>query len=89
ERLALEAALMAEKGDVTEEAVRLKAHLEHALEIMDSPEPSGRQLNFLTQELQREINTLGSKVRDTAVVRETLDMKAELEKFREQIQNIE
>lgn len=89
ERLALEAALMSEKGDVTEEAVRIKAHLEHALEIMDSAEPSGRQLNFLTQELQREINTLGSKVRDTAVVRETLDMKAELEKFREQIQNIE
>ena len=89
ERIALEVAVFSDKGDVTEEVVRLKSHMEHALELMDSDEPCGRKLNFLTQEFQREINTLGSKVRDTDVVRHVLAMKSELEKFREQIQNIE
>ena len=89
ERIALEVAVFSDKGDVTEEVVRLKSHMEHAQELMDSDEPCGRKLNFLTQEFQREINTLGSKVRDTDVVRHVLDMKSELEKFREQIQNIE
>lgn len=89
ERIALEVAVFSDKGDVTEEVVRLKSHMEHALELMDSKEACGRQLNFLTQEFQREINTLGSKVRDTDVVRHVLTMKSELEKFREQIQNIE
>ena len=89
ERLALEVAIMAEKGDVTEELVRLKAHFGHADEIFADPEPAGRKLNFLSQEIQREINTLGSKVRDSDVTREVLHMKSELEKFREQIQNIE
>jgi uncharacterized protein (TIGR00255 family) len=89
ERIALEVAVFSDKGDVTEEVVRLKSHMEHAQELMDFDEPCGRKLNFLTQEFQREINTLGSKVRDTDVVRHVLDMKSELEKFREQIQNIE
>lgn len=89
ERIAMEVAIMSDKGDVTEELVRLKSHLDHANELMESDEASGRQLNFLTQEVQREINTLGSKVRDTDVVRHVLTMKSELEKFREQIQNIE
>lgn len=89
DRLAMEVAIMAEKGDVTEELVRLYSHLDHALEMIESKEPVGRKLNFLAQEIQREINTLGSKVRDTDVVRFVLDMKSELEKFREQIQNIE
>ncbi len=89
DRIALEVAVLSDKGDVTEEVVRLKSHMEHALELMGSDEPCGRQLNFLTQEFQREINTLGSKVRDTDVVRHVLTMKSELEKFREQIQNIE
>lgn len=89
ERLAVELALAAEKGDVTEETVRFKTHLDHVFELLDGPEPAGRALNFLVQEIQREINTLGSKVRDTEVTREVLRMKAELEKFREQVQNIE
>lgn len=89
ERIALEVIMMAEKGDVTEEIVRLKSHLDHAEELLNSSDPVGRQLNFLAQEVQREINTLGSKVRDTEVVREVLDMKSELERIREQIQNIE
>ncbi len=89
ERIAIEVAIMAEKGDVTEEIVRLKSHLDHAGELLGSTEPVGRQLNFLSQEIQREINTLGSKVRDTDVIRQVLQMKSELERIREQIQNIE
>lgn len=89
DRLALEVALAAERGDVTEEIVRLKSHLNHAEEFIAGDEPAGRKLNFLSQEIQREINTLGSKVRDTDVARQVLDMKSELERFREQIQNIE
>lgn len=89
ERIAIEIALMADKGDVAEEVVRIKTHLDHALELLEKEEPVGRELNFLTQELQREVNTLGSKVRDSAVVKEVLRMKSELERFREQVQNIE
>ena len=89
ERLALEVALAAERGDVTEETVRLKSHLDHADELIRGQEPGGRKLNFLLQEMQREANTLGAKVRDTEVVRHVLDIKSELERIREQIQNIE
>jgi uncharacterized protein (TIGR00255 family) len=89
DRIALEVALAAERGDVSEEVVRLKSHLDHALELFIGEEPAGRKLNFLSQEMQREINTLGSKVRDSEVVRHVLEMKSELERFREQIQNIE
>lgn len=89
DRIALEVALAAERGDVTEEVVRLKSHLDHAEELLNHDEPTGRKLNFLAQEVQREINTLGAKVRDTEVVRNVLDMKSELERIREQIQNVE
>lgn len=89
ERIAIEVAILADKGDVTEEIVRLRSHLKHAEDLLRGQDPAGRQLNFLTQELQREMNTLGSKVRDTEVVREVLEMKSELERIREQIQNIE
>lgn len=89
ERMALEIALMADKGDVTEEAVRLKTHLDHALELLAGDEPVGRELTFLTQELQREVNTLGSKIRDGEVIKDVLRMKSEVEKMREQVQNIE
>lgn len=89
ERLALEVAMMADKTDTHEELVRLRAHLEHGRALLDSEEATGRDLNFLTQEIQREINTLGSKLRDIGVTREVLSMKAELEKMREQVQNIE
>ena len=89
ERIVVEVAMLADKGDVTEEIVRLEAHLDHALQMMDADEPAGRKLNFLTQEIQREMNTLSAKIRDTDVVRDVLEMKSELEKIREQGQNIE
>lgn len=89
ERIAIEVALLAEKGDVTEETVRLKTHLAHMEELLDSREPVGRRLDFLTQEVQREVNTLGVKTRDCDVAKFVLDMKGELEKIREQVQNIE
>ena len=89
ERIAIEVALMADKGDVTEEVVRLKTHLDHALELLDCAEPVGRRLDFLAQEIHREIHTLGVKVHDGEVTKEVLRMKSEVEKIREQIQNIE
>lgn len=89
DRLAVEIALMADKMDVNEEVVRLKSHFEQVLNLLKQQEPIGRDLNFLAQELQREINTLGSKLRDLDVTREVLRLKAELEKLREQAQNIE
>lgn len=89
DRIALELAVVAEKGDVTEEIVRLKAHFDHFVALMQSSDPVGRQLDFLTQELQREVNTLGVKARDTEVTREVLSLKAEVEKIREQVQNVE
>lgn len=89
ERIALELAVLADKADVTEEIVRLKAHIEHFRELLESPGHAGRELNFLAQEMQREINTLGVKVRDSDVARTVLQLKADLEKSREQIQNVE
>ena len=89
DRIALEVALLAEKADVNEEAVRLRAHFEQAEQLLRSPEPTGRELGFLSQEIQREVNTLGSKLRDVGVTREVLRMKSELEKLKEQAQNIE
>jgi uncharacterized protein (TIGR00255 family) len=89
DRLAVEVALMADRSDVTEEVVRLKAHFDHVTKLWSSSDSIGRELNFLAQEIQREINTLGSKLRELEVSREVLRMKAELEKIREQAQNIE
>jgi uncharacterized protein (TIGR00255 family) len=89
DRIAMEVAMLADKTDVHEEVVRLKAHFDHVMELLSSEEPMGRELNFLAQEIQREINTLGSKLRDLEVTREVLRMKSELEKLREQAQNIE
>ncbi len=89
ERIALEVALLAEKADVNEEVVRFKAHLDHMGELLADKEPVGRRLDFLSQELGREINTLGVKTRDSEVAKEVIRMKSELEKVREQIQNIE
>ncbi len=90
ERVSLEVALLAEKGDVSEEITRLRAHTDHFRELLGgSGAPVGRKLDFLTQEIAREINTLGVKVRDSGVARTVVDMKAELEKIREQVQNVE
>ena len=89
ERMALEVAMLADKTAVNEEVVRLKAHFARGEELLAKTEPIGRELNFLAQEIQREINTLGSKLRDIGVTREVIRMKSELEKLREQAQNIE
>ena len=89
ERLAQEVALLVERTDVQEEIDRLRAHLEHGRELLDSGEPVGRRLEFLSQELLREINTLGAKSRDLPILRSVLDAKAACDRLREQVQNIE
>jgi len=89
DRIAMEIAFMADKGDVTEEVVRLKTHFDHMCGLLGRSEPMGRELSFLAQELQREVSTLGSKIHDGDVTKEVLRMKSEVEKIREQVQNIE
>jgi uncharacterized protein (TIGR00255 family) len=88
-RLAQEAALLADRADITEEVVRLASHLSRFADIIAGEEASGRRLDFLLQEMGREVNTMGSKSQDLEVTGLVLDMKAELEKLREQVQNIE
>ena len=88
-RLITEAAIFGDKTAVDEETVRLRSHLKQYREILASGGPVGRKLDFLTQELNRETNTIGSKTQDLAVTRLVVEMKAEIEKIREQIQNIE
>jgi uncharacterized protein (TIGR00255 family) len=89
ERLAQEIALQLERTDVQEEIDRLRAHLEHGRRLLDSDEPVGRRLEFLSQELLREINTLGAKSRDLPILRTVLDAKAACDRLREQVLNIE
>ena len=88
-RLELEIALLADKLDVTEECVRFRSHTKFFLEAMAAPEPAGRRLNFLIQEMNREANTIGSKSNDADIAHLVVKLKEELEKIREQIQNIE
>lgn len=88
-RILTEAAIFADKTAVDEETVRLRSHLRQYRDILGAGAPAGRKLDFLTQELNRETNTIGSKTQDLAVTRLVVDMKAEIEKIREQIQNIE
>ena len=79
----------ANRSDITEETVRFRAHLEHWRALSDSPEPCGRKLDFLLQEMNREVNTLGSKAEGAGVSEIVVSLKAELEKMREQVQNVE
>lgn len=88
-RLAQEVAFMAERADFTEETVRIRSHLEQFRAYLEQDEPQGRRLDFLLQELNREVNTMGSKASDAAVAKMVVEMKAELEKLREQVQNVE
>ncbi len=88
-RLLQEIALMAEKANVTEEIVRLKSHSQHLEELMQAQDAVGRKSDFLVQEMFREINTIASKANDLEMNRTVVDVKAELEKIREQLQNIE
>jgi uncharacterized protein (TIGR00255 family) len=77
------------RSDITEETVRFRAHLEHWQSLSDGPEPCGRKLDFLLQEMNREVNTLGSKAEGASVPELIVALKAELEKLREQVQNVE
>ncbi len=88
-RILLEAAVYADKVSVAEETVRLKSHLTQFAAMLESGEPVGRKLDFLMQEMNREANTIGSKATDVEIARVVVEIKAELEKIREQIQNIE
>jgi uncharacterized protein (TIGR00255 family) len=88
-RIAQEAALMAERLDVSEELVRLRTHLAHLGELVAAPGAVGRKLDFVVQEVGRELNTIGSKAQDAGVAGLVIEGKAELEKLREQAQNIE
>ncbi|MBR1899165.1 MAG: YicC family protein [Oscillospiraceae bacterium] len=89
QRILTEAAIFSEKTAVDEETVRLHSHLEQMRTMLAEPESVGRKLDFLVQEMNREVNTIGSKVQDVRVTGYVVDMKAEIEKIREQIQNIE
>ena len=89
QRLLTEAALYADKIAVAEETVRLRSHIDQLRGMMEQQEPVGRKLDFLVQEINREANTIGSKSQDVALARTVVDMKSEIEKIREQIQNIE
>jgi uncharacterized protein (TIGR00255 family) len=88
-RLEAEIALLAERLDVQEEIVRLEAHLARAREALQSAEPIGKELDFLSQEMLREVNTLGAKARDVEAGAHVVDMKLAVERFREQVQNVE
>ena len=89
QRLLTEAAVFADKVAVAEETVRLRSHIEQLHSMMTLDEPVGRKLDFLVQEINRETNTIGSKANDIEIARIVIDVKAEIEKIREQIQNIE
>jgi len=89
-RLAQEVALAAERSDITEELVRLDGYIEQLMDLMaDTKEPVGKKLDFIMQEMNREANTINSKALDLAICRDALEVKAEVEKIREQVQNIE
>ena len=88
-RIAQEVALLADRLDCTEECVRLAAHLDQFSHLIDGTELAGRKLNFLLQEMNREANTIGSKANDVEIGRAVIVMKEEIERIREQVQNVE
>ncbi len=88
-RVIQEVAIFADKVAVAEETVRLRSHIEQLRSFLESKEPIGRKMDFLVQEINREANTIGSKASDVEIARKVVDIKAEVEKIREQIQNIE
>lgn len=88
-RLLQEVALLAEKSDITEEIIRLKSHLQHAKKLMTEQAPIGRKLDFISQELLREMNTIGAKSTNALISELVIQLKSENEKIKEQIQNIE
>ena len=89
QRLAQEAALLADRADIAEEISRLKAHCVHMRQLIQREAPAGRDMDFLAQEFNREANTIGSKAQDLTITRAVVELKSEIEKIREQIQNLE
>ena len=89
DRIAQEIAMLAERSDVTEELTRLKSHVAQFHSALKSKDPVGKRLDFLLQEMGREVNTIGSKASDSEISAQVVDLKSELEKIREQVQNIE
>ena len=89
DRLLKEVVYFADRSDITEELTRLRSHFQQFDDCLKSKEPVGRMLDFLAQEMNREINTIGSKANDNLISREVVTLKAELERFREQAQNVE
>lgn len=89
QRIAMEAAILADKADIDEELTRLESHFEHFDQILQGQEAAGRKLDFLLQEMNREVNTIGSKANSASIAGMVVQMKSELEKIREQVQNIE
>ncbi|EKP93745.1 YicC/YloC family endoribonuclease [Thermaerobacter subterraneus] len=89
QRVAAEVALMAERSDISEECVRLRSHCRQFRELLAQGGPVGRRLDFLLQEMHREINTIGAKAADLDIAGRVVEVKAELEKMREQVQNVE
>ena len=88
-RILAEASIFADKIAVDEETVRLRSHIKQFRDILKANEPVGRKLDFLVQEFNRETNTIGSKAQDVNIAKIVVDIKSEIEKIREQIQNIE
>lgn len=89
DRILSEVAFFADKADISEELTRLQSHIGQFSEILKENEPLGRKLDFLLQEMNREVNTIGSKANDSRIAREVVEMKSLLEKVKEQVQNIE
>jgi len=88
-RIAQEAGILADRSDISEEVVRARSHIAQFKSIMGADEPAGRKLNFLLQEFNREFNTMGAKVGQASAAHIIVEVKSELEKLREQVQNIE
>ena len=82
-------AIFAERSDISEEIVRLRSHLDQFARVVDEPESGGRKLEFLSQEMFREANTIGSKASDVEISQHVVEIKSEIEKIREMVQNVE
>ena len=89
ERILLEAAVFADKTNITEELVRLDSHISQLHQILGAAKSNGKKLDFLVQEMNREANTIGSKANDNDITGAVIEIKSEVEKIREQVQNIE
>ena len=89
QRLLQEVAVMADRSAISEETVRLKSHIAQLRELFESAEPMGRRIDFIVQELNREVNTISSKSQDIPITKMVVSCKAEIEKLREQLQNVE